>query len=421
MTDRISGKTYTMPSGVFEMPPPKASFIRETEGKLLNVFGKWGYQEVRTPAMEYMDVMARGLTQAELDIAFKMVDRLTGRMMVLRSDVTPQVARMAALALKDVPRPLRLSYIMDVYRYPTDPGRPRREMIQAGAELLGLDDPQADAEIVALAVESLRDIGLSDFRISLGQVDYARGLLDETQLSPEVEDRLMDAANRKDSSRMSRILDETGVSSALKGSFLALSEYREGVMDSADGIEPVNKRCAAAMENLKEVMDLVTCYNVDRDLLKVDLGELASFRYHTGIVFSGYLSGTGGAVLKGGRYDNLAEQFGSPSPATGFAIDILELVEIAAAGVSPTHGVSCMLVNRTGDREAGLAVAMELRGMGLKVISLIRDIDDDGLIPYAKAHRVREILILTGEREFEKLDQATGKASPCTLEDLLVK
>ncbi len=421
MTDRISGKTYTMPSGVFEMPPRKASFIRETEGRLLDVFGKWGYQEVRTPAMEYMDVMAQGLSQAELDIAFKMVDRLTGRMMVLRSDVTPQVARMAALALKDVPRPLRLSYIMNVYRYPTDPGHPRREMIQAGAELLGLDDPQADAEIVALAVESLRHIGLSGFRMSLGQVNYARGLLDEAQLSPEVEDRLIDAANRKDSSRMSLVLDETGVSPALKGSFLDLSEFREWDVSSVDGIEPVNKRCAAALENLKEVMDLVTCYNVDRDILKVDLGELASFRYHTGIVFSGYLSGAGGAVLKGGRYDNLAERFGSPSPATGFAIDILELVEIAAAGAPPTHGVSCMLVNRTGDREAGLAVAMELRDMGRKVISLIRDIDDDGLIPYAKAHRVGEILILTGEREFEKLDPATGKTSSCTLEDLLDK
>ncbi len=421
MTDRISGKTYTMPSGVFEMPPRKASFIRETEGRLLDVFGKWGYQEIRTPAMEYMDVMAQGLSQAELDIAFKMVDRLTGRMMVLRSDVTPQVARMAALALKDVPRPLRLSYIMNVYRYPTDAGHPRREMIQAGAELLGLDDPQADAEIVALAVESLRHIGLSGFRVSLGQVNYARGLLDEAQLSPEAEDRLIDAANRKDSSLMNLVLDETGVSPALKGSFLALSEFREWDVSSVDGIEPVNERCAAALENLKEVMNLLTCYNIDRDLLKVDIGELASFRYHTGIVFSGYLSGAGGAVLKGGRYDNLAERFGSPSPATGFAIDILELVEIAAAGASPTHEVSCMLVNRTGDREAGLAVAMELRGMGRKVISLIRDIDDDGLIPYAKAHRVGEILILTGERELEMLDPATGKASSCTLEDLLGK
>ena len=407
-----------MPSGVFEMPPEKAAFIRRVESGLLETFKRWGYQEVRTPAMEYMDVLGRGLSGEEMDIAFKLVDRLTGRMMVLRPDVTPQVARMAALALRDMPRPLRLCYAADVYRYPKDPGSPRRELIQAGTELVGSDDPQADAEVIALAAESLKGIGFSGYKISLGQVDYARGLLAEAGLDDDVEDRLMEAAYMKDPGRMGRILDRNKVASSLAESFLALARVSRDNLDLDAEFGKVSGRCRDAIDNLREIIDLLSCYGVSRELLNVDLGELASFRYHTGVVFSGYLSGTGRAVLKGGRYDNLAGEFGFPSPATGFAIDILELVEIAAAGAPPEHAVSFVLVNRTGDRGRGLAAAMALRGRGWDVISLISDMDDEGLISYALSHRVREIVVLEKDNRARLLDPATRQEREADVEEL---
>ncbi len=407
-----------MPSGVFEMPPRKAAFIRRVESGLLEIFRKWGYQEVRTPAMEYMDVLERGLSGEEMDIAFKMVDRVTGRMMVLRPDVTPQVARMAALALGEVPRPLRLCYVADVYRYPKNPGSPRREMIQAGTELVGLDDPQADAEVIALAVESLKAIGLSGYRISLGQVDYARGLLAEAGLDDDVEDSLMEAAYRKDPGRMRKILDRNQLPPSLAGPLLDLALVGRGSLDLESGFDAVSDRCRAAIDNLRDIIDLLSCYGVPREMINVDLGELASFRYHTGVVFSGYLSGAGSPVLKGGRYDNLTGEFGSPSPATGFAIDILELVEIAAAGAPPEYAVSCMLVNRTGDRDKGLAAAMALRSRGRDVISLIRDMDDEGLINYALEHRVKEIVVLLENDRVRLIDPGTGQEQQAALAEL---
>ncbi len=408
-----------MPTGVFEMPPGKADFVRRLEGVLLDSFRRWGYQEVRTPAMEYLETMAQGLESAELDMAFKLVDRPTGRMMVLRSDVTPQVARMAALAMQDVPRPLRLCYVADVYRYPGDPSHPRRELIQAGAELLGLDDPQADAEVVALAVDSLKSMGLAGIKISVGQASYAKGLLKEASLSKETEDLLVEAAGRKDVMQMSIILDNARIHGPLGEAMQSLAHLRGDVkiLDKAQALSP-NEECTRAVSNLRDVLSLIGSYGVEAETVQIDLGELTSFRYHTGVVFSGYVSGAGRAVLKGGRYDNLAEKYGKPSPATGFAIDILELAEIVSKGGSEGNALDYLLVNRSGERELGLKTANALRKAGRKVLCLVRDMADDMLDSYAQAHRIGEILLLDGEGRLNRLDKQTGDLTVCSLEEL---
>jgi ATP phosphoribosyltransferase regulatory subunit len=408
-----------MPAGVFEMAPGKADFVRRLEGILLDSFRRWGYQEVRTPAMEYLDTMAQGLEAEELDMAFKLVDRPTGRMMVLRSDVTPQVARMAALAMQDVPRPLRLCYVADVYRYPGDPSHPGRELIQAGAELLGLDDPQADAEIVALAIDSLRSMGLAGIKISLGQARYARGLLKECSLSGEAEDLLMEAASSKDVMQMSNLLKSAQIHGRLAEAMLSLAHLGGGIdiLEQAEALSP-NDECSQALWNLRDVLGLVDSYGVDAGTVQIDLGELTSFRYHTGVVFSGFVSGAGRAVLKGGRYDNLAEKYGKPSPATGFAIDILELVEIVSATDIAQNALDYLLVNRSENRELGLKTAKALRKAGRNVLCLIRDMADDMLIPYARSHRVGEVLVLDSNSRLNRLDEQAGSLTACTLEEL---
>jgi len=410
---------WQMPTGVFEMPPGKADFVRRLEGILLDSFRRWGYQEVRTPAMEYLETMAQGLESAELDMAFKLVDRPTGRMMVLRSDVTPQVARMAALAMQDVPRPLRLCYVADVYRYPGDPSHPRRELIQAGAELLGLDDPQADAEVVALAVDSLKSMGLAGIKISVGQASYAKGLLKEASLSKETEDLLVEAAGRKDVMQMSILLDNARIHGPLGEAMQSLAHLRGDVkiLDKAQALSP-NEECTRAVSNLRDVLSLIESYGVEAETVQIDLGELTSFRYHTGVVFSGYVSGAGRAVLKGGRYDNLAEKYGKPSPATGFAIDILELAEIVSKGGSEGNALDYLLVNRSGDRESGLKTANALRKAGRNVLCLVRDMADDMLVSYARAHRIGEVLLLDGEGSLNRFDKQTGELTICSLEEL---
>jgi ATP phosphoribosyltransferase regulatory subunit len=322
---RDASSRWMLPAGVFEMPPRKAGFIRATEDRLLGVFGRAGYSEVRTPAMEYLEAMARGVGEAELDIAMKFVDRDTGRMMVLRSDITPQVARMAALAMAGAPRPLRLCYVSEVYRYPRDPSRARRELIQAGAELIGVPGPAGDAEALALAVSCLRELGFTRLRFSLGQVLYARAVLGECGLDRDQEDRLLEVANRKDAGGMDALLSGFRVPRKCE-SALRLLAGLAGSLEMARKAAP-NPDARRAVDDLERVIDLAVKAGVDADLLTVDLGDLATFHYHTGAVFTGFVAGVGGPVAEGGRYDDLIGRYGSAEPATGFAIDILELTE----------------------------------------------------------------------------------------------
>ena len=393
--DKFSSDNILLPAGVFEMVPARASFMRQIEEVVLEIFRLWGYQEVRTPLLEYVDTMSRGLSGNELDMALKLVDRGTGRMMLLRSDVTPQVARMASQALSQTPLPLRLCYISDVYRHPDDPSYPRREMVQAGVELLGLDDPQADAEVLAIGMQALQNMGLTGVRMSVGQVQYARGLFQEAAFDKLTEDLIVEAACRKDRSEMERILSRTNASAGIREGIMALTELSGtvDVLDHALSRAP-NDTCRCALENLGEVLDLAVLYGIASDDLSVDLGDLAAFHYHTGPVFTGFVSGAGRGVLKGGRYDNLAGIYGRQAPATGFAIDLLESVEIVSRHGTTGTAIDYLLVNRTSDREKGLRISVELRARNRKVLCLIRDIPDQDLAAYAAAHRVGKVLVL---------------------------
>lgn len=407
-----------LPAGVFEMNPARAAFVRRMEEIVLGVFRMWGYQEIRTPSLEYVDTMARGLSGDELDLAFKLVDRGTGKVMMLRSDVTPQVARMASSTLSGTPLPLRLCYVADVYRHQDDPSHTRRELIQAGVELLGLDDPQADAEVLAIAVQALRKTGLSSVRMSVGQVRYAQGLFEEAALDKATQDLIVEAACRKDYGEMESILGQTDTSSSIRAGILALGELTGSMetLDRAYSVAP-NATCRSAIENLWDVLHLAGSYGVTADDLSVDLGELAAFRYHTGPVFTGFVSGTGRAVLRGGRYDELAGRYGRPAPATGFAIDLLEIVEIVSGPDQAAKAVDYLLVNRTGNRERGLELSIELRDRGRKVLCLIKDIPDQDLGAYAAAHRIDQVLILDDEGLSVLNTDDYGK-KPCQLDKL---
>jgi ATP phosphoribosyltransferase regulatory subunit len=411
-------RTSTLPAGVFEMTPGKAAFIRKIEGDLLDVFNRWGYQEIRTPAMEYMEAMSLGLGADELDLAFKMVDRVSGRMMVLRSDVTPQVARMAAGAMSRTPLPLRLCYVADVYRHPDDPSHPRRELIQAGVELIGINDPQADAEVIAVAVQALERMGLEGIRMSIGQVGFARGVFREAGFDGPTEDALVQAAGRKDRGAVEMILGQANAGKDVREAVLSLTSLsgNKDVLDQAGESAPCEE-CRAAVRNLRDVLELTVSYGVREDQLLVDLGELTAFRYHTGIVFTGYVSGTGRPVLSGGRYDRLTEKYGREAPATGFAIDILEVVDTVSRVLSLDPAIQYLLVNRTGKREEGLRISVKLRGKGRKVLCLIREIPDEDLGTFITAHRIGKVLVLEGDGLWI-LDAETGEKQLCSMVDL---
>src|SRR5215475_13524174 len=156
-----------LPTGVKIYLPDEAARLRGLQERLLGVFRLWGFREVMTPTYEFFDVLAVGTDPGLQERMFKFMDRETGRMLALRADVTPQIARIAATRLRDQPQPYRLAYRTNVFRHETPRLGRMREFYQAGVELLGLDQPEADAEMIAMAIEAFRSAGLGRFQIDV--------------------------------------------------------------------------------------------------------------------------------------------------------------------------------------------------------------------------------------------------------------
>ncbi len=217
---------------------------------------------------------------------------------------------------------------------------------------------------------------------------------------------------------MEKILSQTDTSAAVREGILMLTELTGtvNVLDRAYDTAP-NQTSRSAIENLRDVIALAVSYGVDPGILSVDLGELASFRYHSGPVFTGFVSGAGRSVLKGGRYDDLAGKYGRSAPATGFAIDLLEVMEIVSGRGKVDTAIDYVLVNRTSDREKGLALSVELRSRDKNVLCLIKDIPNEDLGAYTKAHRIGQVLILDHDG-LSVLDIENDVKNPCNIEDL---
>src|SRR5499425_703536 len=187
-----------LPRGAKLYLPGEAAQKRVVEERLLGVFRRWGYREVVTPAYEYFDVLARGTDHELQERMFKMVDRESGRLLALRADITPQIARIVATRMRDEPKPLRLAYLTNVFRYDEPHVGRYREFYQAGVELVGLPNPEGDAELIAMAVEGLRALDLREFQLDVGQADFFRGILEDLGLDEGRARELRSALGRKD-------------------------------------------------------------------------------------------------------------------------------------------------------------------------------------------------------------------------------
>src|SRR5918996_397271 len=195
-----------IPVGMATILPQTAQRVRRLEDVLLRTLGHWGYQEIIPPTFEYLDVLSAGLEPDLIEKCYKFSDRTTGRILLLRPDVTAQIARIVAMGMVGTRLPLRLCYRTTVFRYEPEHAGREQEIFQVGAELIGADDVATDAEIIGLMVDCLRQLGLPSFRISLGHVGFFKGLLARSGLSAEGQKRAEQAAARKDIPRLEEIL-----------------------------------------------------------------------------------------------------------------------------------------------------------------------------------------------------------------------
>ena len=385
-----------IPKGVRVFTPEETAQRRAVEAKLLSVFQRWGFREIITPTFEYLEVFEQPTADDAGDQIFKFVDRETGRLLALRVDITSQVARLVASTMRQAPLPLRLAYAATVFRYHEPRAGRQREFEQIGVELIGLDLPEADAEMIAMAVEGCQAVGLPAFQIDVGQVEVVRGLLNALDPPAALRRRLISAIRRKDGPELELLLATLSAEAGLLQAIRALPKLygRREILDEA-GRLPLPPASRNALANLAEVVAILENYGL-ADHVILDLAETHDFEYYTGIVFGAFARGLGYQLASGGRYDHLIGQFGYPCPATGFSFDLERtLAALAVAEALPqSTGPDVLLIDFSPDKRAAHRLARLLRDRGLAVARDIIKRDLTGSLAYAKATGIRRALIL---------------------------
>lgn len=316
----VKWKYYT-PDGVTDILPEDCARKREIESKLRNLFALNGYLEIETPALEFYDVYAAGKGFAPQEGMFKFFDK-QGRILALRYDGTVPAARLVSTLLKDKKPPIRLSYIENMFRYNETGGGKQMEFTQAGIELMGPATPQADAQVITTAIEAAMLLGVTDLQVSLGDVEFFKGVMEEWKISEESAEVLLKLIDSKEMVALEDVCGQLRLNAKAKRALLNMaSSY--GTYDLIEEMRQLvtNERSLHALDNLSEVLSILE----EEDILKyvsLDLGMLQSLNYYTGIIFKGFTYGIGFPILSGGRYDNVVGEFGRKLSATGFSMGI---------------------------------------------------------------------------------------------------
>ncbi len=324
----MDNERWLLPEGVDEMLPPQAWNLENLRGNLLNLYRKWGYELVIPPFVEFLDSLLTG-AGSDLDLkTFKLTDQITGRLMGVRADMTPQAARMDAHQLRrDVPT--RLCYLGTVLHTRPDGFASSRNPLQIGAELFGHAGAESDVEVLCLMMETLKQTGINDLYLDLGHVGIYRGLARQAGLDRAAEQALFDALQRKAVPEIQALLAELAVQEPAAGMLASLAELNgdDAIERAKQRLAEANQEVQDALHYLEEVAKMIQ-QRLPNVPLHFDLGELRCYHYQTGVVFAAFVPGRGQEIARGGRYDAIGKMFGRSRPATGFSADLKTLLQI---------------------------------------------------------------------------------------------
>ncbi|EIC19983.1 ATP phosphoribosyltransferase regulatory subunit [Thiorhodovibrio frisius] len=358
---------WLLPAGIEEILPQQARDMERLRRCLLDLFDTWGYDLVIPPFIDYLESLLTG-TGRDLDLqTFKLTDQLSGRLLGIRADMTPQVARIDAHQLRRE-EPTRLCYLGTVLHTRSDGFAGTRSPMQIGADIYGHAGAESDVEILRLLLTTLETAGISSAYLDLGHVGIFRGLAEQAGLTREQEMALFGILQRKASTELDALLDEAGVQPAVADMLLALVE-----LNGDDALERAGERLARAqdsvhraIENLRQIAGALHAW-LPQVPVHFDLGELRGYTYKTGVVFAAFAPGWGLEIARGGRYDAIGEFFGHARPAVGFSTDLKGLIELAAPAALSDHAAAVLAPN---DHDPELqALIGELRASGRRVLT----------------------------------------------------
>ncbi|MGR9044088.1 MAG: ATP phosphoribosyltransferase regulatory subunit [Gammaproteobacteria bacterium] len=358
---------WLLPDGIEEVLPDEAKHLESLRRKLLDVFAGWGYSLVIPPFIDYLDSLLTG-SGHDLELqTFKLTDQLSGEMLGIRADMTPQVARIDAHNLKHS-APTRLCYVGTTLHTVGDALEKTRSPMQIGAELYGHKGLESDVEVISLMLEMLAMSGLLNVHLDLGHVGIYRALSEQAGLSEHEEVAIFDCLQRKARPELQEFVEGLSIDDSLKTMLLKLPELnggRETLEKAAESLASANAEVKQALAELEAIADKLG--GVFPQLpLSFDLAELRGYHYHTGVVFAAFVPSVGREIARGGRYDNIGEVFGRARPATGFSAD-LKLLSVLSKDVIPVEPAELIFAPALDDSDLAEAVR-DLRAQGRAVL-----------------------------------------------------
>ena len=409
------------PEGVRDIYDRECARKNIVEQRILRQMQLFGYSAIETPMFEFFDIFAKERGSVSDREMYKFFDRYNNTV-VLRPDMTPAIARCVTKFYGEETMPQRLCYLGHTFTNSASYKGRLYEVTQSGAELIGDDSAQADAEMIAMVIQSLRSAGLKEFQVELGEVEFFRGLLEEAGISEEEGDELRELIENKNYFGVEDYISNVLKKADFKDVFLKLPE----LFGSVDNIRKAkemtkNQRAQSAIDRLEKVHQILKEYGLT-EYISYDLGMLSKFSYYTGIIFKAYSYAIGDYMVSGGRYDKLLVQFGRDISAIGFAITIDRLMSaLSSQKVEFDTSAADVLVvyeeQRTGE---AVQVLTRYRRIGKRAMGVPMEGEKERkeYIAYAKEKGMTQLIFMK-ETSILKTDINTGKDLEKNLEEIL--
>lgn len=379
-------KLLHTPVGVRDIYGEECAKKLHIQSKIHNILSGYGYRDIQTPAFEFFDIFSKEKGSVLSKNMYKFFDR-EGNTLVLRPDMTPSIARAASKYYMDEDMPIRFCYEADSFINHSEYQGKLKQFTQEGAELIGDNTSDADAEIVVMVIDAMLASGLREFQIEIGQVDFFKGIVEETGIDEETQEKLHELIEIKNYFGVEELISNTDISDDKKKVFLSFSELF-GSLDMLDKAAKLtgNKKALKALERLVKLYHILEEYGYEK-YVSFDLGMLSKFHYYTGVILKAYTYGTGDAIVTGGRYDSLIKQYGKSAPAIGFAINVDQLmVALSRQKIEVEVDYSnSMVLYKTVHQKQAISFATAMRNKGHKIVLMRKrsSISEDQYKEYA--------------------------------------
>lgn len=389
------------PEGVRDIYNEECEKKLELQDRLHKALKRHGYHSIQTPTFEFFDIFGKEVGTIPSSELYKFFDR-EGNTLVLRPDITPSIARSAAKYFMDEDMPIRLSYMGNTFINNHSYQGRLKESTQLGAELIGDDTVDADAEMIAMAIDALKSSGLKDFQISVGHVEFFRGLMEAAGLSEEQEEVIRELIANKNFFGVEEEISDCSMNQNLKELFGMLGT----IYDNAASFEEAKTYAAdyprvyKAIRRLEDLDAVLKIYGVD-NYVTYEFGMLSSYHYYTGVIFAGYTYGSGEPVVKGGRYDKLLTYFGKDAASIGFAIVVDQLMAAISRQkieIIVKHDNQLIVYKTEYRREAvKKAIALRAKDCNVELIAWAMDKSKADYEAYALRNQIAELTFMDGE------------------------